>query len=137
MGEWVRASSCCSSPHGHRMFSERAGPLALVARPEGRVALAATVLALVQACGLVLALYMLVGIYLEGGGPTDPASHLCTEALTCLLFRHGPLLHQVRRGHTLHRLNLTWDSDCTQKCIPSCYNPFSYKTSILPELIEG
>ena len=125
MGDWVRAASSCSSPHGQRMFSERVGPVALVARPEGRVALAATVLALVQACGLVLALYMLVSNYLEGRVATDPASHLCTEALTCLLFRHGPLIHQVRWPIPIvtlytrvHSVSYLWDCHFPRKLSP-------------------
>lgn len=82
------------------MYSERLGVLELVSIPEGRVAVAGTVLALLQAGGLVTALYMLVRNYLESGEGGDPGNHVCTEALVCLLFRYGPLRHQVGDTNT-------------------------------------
>ena len=48
------------------MYSERLGPCQLLARSEGRVAFAGTVLASLQAVGFVLSLYLLVSSYTEG-----------------------------------------------------------------------
>jgi len=93
------SSSCCSVPHGQAMYSERLGPLELLSQPEGRVALAGTLLALLQSVGLVLSLYMMVTNYLETDTIGDPATHLCTEATFCLLFRYGPLYNQVGDTH--------------------------------------
>lgn len=77
------------------MFCERVSPLSLLCRAEGRAALAGTVLALLQAAGLVISLYMLVANLLVEEGATDPSTHVCTEALLCLLFRYGPLYYQT------------------------------------------
>ena len=92
------SSSCCSVPHGQDMFSERVGPWELLSRCEGRVALAGTVLALLQSFGLVLSLYMLVSNYMADDRADDPASHICTEAVLCLLYRYGP--HYSQTGQT-------------------------------------
>jgi len=92
------SSSCCSVPHGQDMFSERVGPWELLSRCEGRVALAGTVLALLQSFGLVLSLYMLVSNYMAEDRADDPASHICTEAVLCLLYRYGP--HYSQTGQT-------------------------------------
>jgi len=78
------------------MFTERIGAVELISRPEGRVALAGTLLAFLQSFGLVLSLYMLVSNYLEQQPPyDDPTSNLCTKAALCLVFRYGPLHNQV------------------------------------------
>jgi len=97
------SSSCCSVPHGQAMFTERIGAVELISRPEGRVALAGTLLAFLQSFGLVLSLYMLVSNYLveeeEENPYVDPTSNLCTEAALCLFFRYGPLHNQVGETH--------------------------------------
>jgi len=92
------SSSCCSVPHGQDMFTERVGPWELLSRSEGRVALAGTVLALLQSFGLVLSLYMLVSNYMADDSEDDPSSHICTEAVLCLLYRYGP--HYSQTGQT-------------------------------------
>ena len=92
------SSSCCSVPHGQDMFTERVGPWELLSRSEGRVAFAGTVLALLQSFGLVLSLYMLVSNYLADSAEDDPSSHICTEAVLCLLYRYGP--HYSQTGET-------------------------------------
>ena len=94
------SSSCCSVPHGQDMFSERVGPWELLSRSEGRVALAGTVLALLQSFGLVLSLYMLVSNYMAEDRTDDPASHICTEAVLCLLYRYGPHYSQIGQTDT-------------------------------------
>jgi len=81
------------------MFTERMGAIELLSRPEGRVALAGTLLAFLQSFGLVLSLYMLVSNYLEQETPYDSNSNICTEAALCLLFRYGPLHNQVGETH--------------------------------------
>jgi len=105
-GDWGKpggvssSSSCCSVPHGQAMFTERIGAVELISRPEGRVALAGTLLAFLQSFGLVLSLYMLVSNYLEESPAyDDPTSNLCTEAALCLFFRYGPLHNQVGETH--------------------------------------
>ena len=89
------ASSCCGAPHGQHMYSERLSPCQLLARSEGRVAFAGTVLASIQAVGFVLSLYLLVSSYTSEAAAEDPRGHVCVEAALCLLFRYGPGLHQT------------------------------------------
>jgi len=94
------ASSCCSVPHGQDMFTERVGPWELLSRSEGRVAFAGTVLALLQSVGLVISLYMLVSNYMASSDEDSPISHICTEAVLCLLYRYGPHYSQTGETHT-------------------------------------
>ena len=93
------SSSCCSVPHGQAMFTERLGPWELLSRSEGRVAFAGTVLALLQSCGLVISLYMLVSNYMMDSMEDDPSSHICVEAVVCLLYRYGPHYSQTGETH--------------------------------------
>ena len=82
------------------MFTERVGPWELLSRSEGRVAFAGTVLALLQSFGLVLSLYMLVSNYMADSADDDPSSHICTEAVLCLLYRYGPHYSQTGKTNT-------------------------------------
>ena len=91
------SSSCCSVAHGQDMYTERLTPCQMFSRSEGRVAFVGTVLALVQAVGFIITLYLLVTIY-TGTVQDDPADHVCVEAVLCLMFRYGPELHET--GHT-------------------------------------
>jgi hypothetical protein len=108
------------------MFSERVGPLELLARPEGRVALAGTLLAFLQAGGLVLSLYLLVTNYLEREPRSDPSTHICTEALACLLFRYGPLHHQTGRTHTALAGQMLYRCCSAFEEIKSCFGKISF-----------
>ena len=103
--EWLasqvsHSSSCCSVPHGQDMFTERVGPWELLSRSEGRVAFAGTVLALLQSCGLVISLYMLISNYMANTTEDYASSHICTEAILCLLYRYGPHYSQTGETHT-------------------------------------
>ena len=78
------------------MYSERLTLCEMASRPEGRVAWAGTVLALLQALGFIISLYLLVTSYT--GAEDDPYAHICVESILCLMFRYGPRLHDT--GHT-------------------------------------
>ena len=80
------SSSCCTVAHGQDMYTERVTHFQMFSRPEGRVAFIGTVLALLQSVGFILSLYLLVSNY-SGDGEDDPQSHVCVEAVLCLMFR--------------------------------------------------
>ena len=82
------------------MFTERVGPWELLSRSEGRVAFGGTVLALLQSCGLVISLYMLISNYMANTTEDYASSHICTEAILCLLYRYGPHYSQTGETHT-------------------------------------
>ena len=94
------SSTCCSVPHGQAMFTERLGTWELLSRSEGRVAFSGTVLALLQSCGLVISLYMLVSNYIVESTEDDPSTHICVEAVVCLLYRYGPHYSQTSETRT-------------------------------------
>ena len=94
------SSSCCSVPHGQAMFTERLGPWELLSRQEGRVAFAGTVLGFLQSFGLVISLYMLVSNYMMDSTEDDPSTHICVEAVVCLLYRYGPHYSQTSETRT-------------------------------------
>ena len=58
----------------------------MVTRSEGRVAVAGTILALLQSVGFIISLYFLVSSY-TNQDRDDPTQHVCVEALLCLMFR--------------------------------------------------
>jgi len=95
-----QTSSCCSAPHGQRMYSERRGFLHMITSTEGRIALVGVSLAFVHCAGLVLSLYFLISCYLasDRAKEDDPSTHLCTDAMLCILFRFGPRREDT--GHT-------------------------------------
>ena len=62
-------------------------PWQMISKSEGRVAVAGTVLALVQSVGFIISLYLLVSSYTDEGRYDDPRSHVCVEALLCLMYR--------------------------------------------------
>ena len=59
----------------------------MVTRPEGRVAMAGTVLALLQSVGFIISLFLLVSNYISQGSNDDPNQHICVEAVLCLMYR--------------------------------------------------
>ncbi|XP_023327578.1 uncharacterized protein LOC111700772 [Eurytemora carolleeae] len=87
-----RSSTCCSAPHGQRMVSERKGCCQMITSPEGRISLIGTSLAFIHCAGIVVSLYYLITNYLndDPSAADDPISHICTDALLCILFRFGP-----------------------------------------------
>lgn len=91
-------SSCCGSPHGQAMYSEKKEVVFSLTSLEGKVSLIGISLACVHFLGLCLSLYYLVATYLSHDLPDDPTTHLCTDAIVCILFRHGPQIHHT--GHT-------------------------------------
>jgi len=96
-----QSSSCCSTPHGQKMYSERKGVLHLVTSLEGRIALIGTCLAFIHSAGLVISLYYLISNYLSSDSKEDdPYTHVCTDALLCILFRFGPGKDQTGQTNT-------------------------------------
>ena len=59
----------------------------MISRSEGRVAVAGTILAVVQSVGFIISLYLLVSNYTEEGQSDDPSQHVCVEPLLCLMYR--------------------------------------------------
>ena len=60
----------------------------MISKSEGRVAVAGTILALVQSVGFIISLYLLVSNYTDEGRYDDPRQHVCVEALLCLMYRY-------------------------------------------------
>jgi len=81
------------------MYSERKGFLQIASSAEGRIALIGTALAFIHCAGLVMSLYFLITSYLYNQ-PDDPYTHLCTDALLCILFRFGPEKDQTGQTTT-------------------------------------
>jgi len=91
-----QTSSCCSSPHGQRMYSEKYGLLYMITSLEGKVALIGVTLSFLHCAGLIVSLYYLISTYLNNGDSNDDFSaRICTDALLCLLFRFGPGLEDT------------------------------------------
>ena len=58
------------------------------------MAVAGTILALLQSVGFIISLYFLVSSY-TNQDRDDPTQHVCVEALLCLMFRSFLYIYQV------------------------------------------
>ena len=59
----------------------------MATRAEGRVAVAGTILAVLQSVGFIISLYLLVSSYTSQQNQDDPYQHVCVEAVLCLMYR--------------------------------------------------
>jgi len=108
----------------------------MVSRSEGRVAVAGTILALLQSVGFIISLYLLVSNYTSQHHDDDPYQHVCVEAVLCLMYRYGPELSQTGQTDTALAGQLVFSLlaitvNCVLVCGALSHNP----TAFLPWLI--
>jgi len=111
------------------MYTERLSAWQMATRPEGRVAVAGTVLAILQSVGFIISLYLLVSSYQHN--QDDPYQHVCVEAVLCLMYRYGPEVEQTGQTDTALAGQMVFSLlaitvNCVLVCAALSHNPSAF-----------